>query len=128
MSKLLKAVARKHRPAIAAKMVKANGYDETRHLLSGDLHKAGIIDKTEKKDFDGCVDDLADTGSVAGSALRAAAQGRGDTAKLNDPDFVKALMALDSDTGEDGGNSDDGDDTDFPGADGVDEPNPKEVA
>lgn len=121
MSKLLKAVARKHRPAIAAKMVKANGYDEARHLLSHDLHKAGIIDKSEKADFDACTDDLASTGSVAGMALKAASQGRGDKAKLNDPEFVKALMALDSDTGAD--NDDDGDDTDFPDADGVDEPN-----
>lgn len=124
MSKLLKAVARKHRPAIAAKMIKANGYDETRHLLSKDLHKAGIITTGERNDLDLCTDELADTGGVAGAALKAANEGRGDPSKLNDVDFVKALMALDSDTGADNDNID-ADDTDFPGADGIDDPDNK---
>ena len=109
MSKLLKAVATRHRPAIAAKMVKENGYDETRHLLSKDLHKAGIIDKTEKKDLDDCVGDLAGDGSVAGAALLAALSGRGDKNSLNDENFVKSLMAMDPDTGNDNDSDDDGD-------------------
>ena len=52
MSKLLKAVAARHRPLIAAKMTPENGYKESKHLTASHLHKAAIIDKIEKSNLD----------------------------------------------------------------------------
>lgn len=95
MSKLLKAVATKHRPHIAAKMTPENGYNEKKHLFGDDLHKAGIITKPDADDLDGCVEDLFGDGDPAAKALKQAKKGRINKDRLNDEDFVNALMAVD---------------------------------
>lgn len=108
MSKLLKAVAAVHRPHIAAKMIAENGYDETKHLRSKDLHKAGIINKPELDDLDDCLADLAKGHHNGANALLSALDG----SKLNDAESVKSLMAMDSDTGNDEDDDADGSDDD----------------
>lgn len=114
MSKLLKAVLRKHRPHIVAKMTKENGYDETKHLHAKDLHKAGIISKSDLDDVENCLDDLAAGHHNGVNALRAAASGELSKDKLNDDAFIKTIMALDSDTGGDGDSVDADSDDDGP--------------
>lgn len=109
MSKLLKAAIKNHRPHIAARLTKENGYDERKHLHASDLHEAGFIDGAELADLQGCVDDLASSGSNTARALKAAMSGELSADKMNDDAFIKALMALDSDVG-----GDDGDDLDEP--------------
>lgn len=94
MSKLLKAVATKHRPHIAAKMTKENGYDAKKHLTGKHLHAAGVISEDEAKDLDDCVQQLGDAFS-------------------NNDDFRKAML------GDDAGPDDDGLDDD--GTDGDDD-------
>lgn len=110
MSKLLKAVAKRHRPHVAAKMTPKHGYNETKHLFANDLAKAGIITGAAAKDLDECGDELDASGSNLGKAYNAAKSGMISPDKLNDADFVKSLLdmdgAVDSDTGNDG---DDGD-------------------
>lgn len=107
MSKLLKAVAKAHRPHIAAKMTKENGYDESKHLHPHHLHEAGIINDTERKDLDECIGELADGGDNAGMALRAALAGELNEGKLNSKTFMDSIGVTDSDEDED-----DGDDVD----------------
>ncbi len=106
MSKLLKAITKKHRPAIAAKMTSANGYDEKKHTHPASLHKAGIISDNELADLQECIDDLAGTGSMAAKALNNVKPGTINKDRLNDADFVKSLMALDSDVGDDADSDD----------------------
>lgn len=113
MSKLLKAVATKHRPHIAAKMTKENGYDENKHLLARDLKTSGVISKADSADLDECLDDLVGDGHTGAKALKAAGDGKLDPSKLNDTDFVNALMAMDDDGGNDS-DDDDGDGDDLP--------------
>lgn len=103
MSKLLKAIAAKHRPHIAAKMNAANDYDETKHTHAKHLRSAGIIDKAELDDLTQCLDDLSKGGSSAANYLK---NGK-DSGKLNDADFVRAMMAADSDVGDDDPTGDD---------------------
>lgn len=109
MSKLLKATISKHRPHIAARLIAANGYDEAKHIHSGDLHKAGLIDDGEKADLDGCVDDLAGDNSALAGALKAIMSGELGSDKANDDAFIKSLMDLDgaqdSDEDEDDGDA-----------------------
>lgn len=92
MSKLLKKVATRHRPHIAAKMVEANGYDETKHRTTAELTKAGIITAADATDLDGCIDDLASSGDSAGGFLKAARSGEVDPDKLNIDELVSELM------------------------------------
>jgi len=109
MSKLLKATIAKHRPHIAARLTEANGYDEAKHIHSGDLHRAGLINDQEKADLDGCVDDLNGDGSALAGALKAIMSGKLPMGKANDDEFIKSLMDLDgqadSDEGEDDGDA-----------------------
>lgn len=120
MSKLLKAVATKHRPHIAAKMEPANGYDETKHHFPRDLVKAKVVTKPEGLDLEGCLGDLDDTGSHAAAALKAAQSGKINKDTLNDDAFVKALMAMDDDGAPDDLDEDDN-------ADGDDQPIDEDV-
>lgn len=109
MSKLLKATIGKHRPHLAARLTEANGYDEAKHIHSGDLHRAGLINDQEKADLDGCVDDLAGDNSALAGALKAIMSGELPMGKANDDEFIKSLMdidgATDSDEGEDDGDA-----------------------
>lgn len=104
MSKLLKAIATKHRPHIAAKMVPDNGYIEKKHLFPEDLAKAGVINSDESNDLDGCVEDMFGDGHPAAKALKNAKSGKMSKDRLNDEDFVNALMM--SDPGTDDGDDD----------------------
>lgn len=106
MSKVLKKVLETHRPHIAARLTKENGYDGQKHLHVSDLHKAGIISDAEKADLDGCIDDAAGTGDHFAGALKAAMAGELNEGKLNSDAFIKSLMALDPD-GKDGDEDDD---------------------
>lgn len=107
MSKLLKATIKPHRPHIAAKMTPENGYDETKHLHVKDLKKAKVITSAEAADLDDCLKDLAGSGSNAAGYLNAASAGMLDSKSLNDDAFIKALMATDSDEGDDTDSDDD---------------------
>lgn len=109
MSKLLKKVATTHRPHIAAKMTAANGYDETKHRTSAELHKAGIISAADKASLDDCVDDLSGLGDNFGGALKAAMSGEISPDKLNDDDFIRSLMDGADSVDDDGENLDDAD-------------------
>lgn len=113
MSKLLKAVIAPHRPHIAARMTAEHGYDESKHLHVKDLKKAKVITAAEATDLDDCLRDLAGSGSNAAGYLNAVSAGMLDSKSLNDDDFIRALMATDSDEGDDtdpDDNSDEGDD------------------
>jgi hypothetical protein len=101
MSKLLKAVIKPHRPHIVAKLTKAHGYDENKHVTVGDLKDGGLISGSEATDLFGCTDDLADGGSSKAKALKAIGAGKIDRKKANDDDFIKMLGAMDSDEGLD---------------------------
>jgi hypothetical protein len=112
---MLKAIATAHRPHLAAKMTKENGYDEQKHLLTDDLVKAGIMTQSEADDLDGCVDDLAADGHDGAGVIKAARSGEVDKSKLNDDELLKALFTA---IGPDDGSDDvDGDD-DLDGDDG----------
>lgn len=100
MSKLLKAIATKHRPAVAERMIPANGYDEKKHTHPKDLKNAGVISAAQAKELDDCLDDLGEGGSAAANTLKNAKSSKSKE-KLNDADFVKMLMDIDSDTGSD---------------------------
>lgn len=106
MSKILKKVLATHRPHIAARLTKESGYDEKKHLYPKHLHEAGIINKDELADLDGCIDDAASTGDNFAAALRSAMSGELNEGKLNSDAFIKNLMALDPD-GKDGDEDDD---------------------
>lgn len=97
MSKLLKRVVDKHMPHLSHKLTAENGYDEAKHRTTKDLHKAKVISDKEKAAIDNCIDDLVSLNddsrsSNAAKALKAASDGEIDTASLNDPQFVNALM------------------------------------
>lgn len=102
MSKLLKAVATKHRPHIAALMTPEKGYNEKKHLFTDDLAKAGVINADQASDLDGCVEDLFNDGSPAAKALKQAKAGKISKDRLNDDDFINALLASDPGTDDDG--------------------------
>ena len=110
MSKLLKAVAKRHRPHIAAKMTTENGYDENKHLTAKDLRNAGIISSDEHDDLSACLDDLEADGQPVKSALK-----NSSAEQLNDDDFVNQLMGI---IGDDDGAIDDDDDNDDDAEDG----------
>jgi hypothetical protein len=114
MSKALKAVAKRHRPTVAEKMSPENGYNENKHLFPEDLQKAGIISKDESTDLNGCLDDLVSGGDALAGALKGAKAGKVNKDRLNDDDFINALIAsgagVDDDDTDDDDTDDDGDD------------------
>src|SRR5882724_10016194 len=106
MSKLLKKVVDRHMPHLSSRLTKENGYDETKHLTAGDLHKAKLISDKEKAVIDDCIDTLdalndSSTGNNLAKALTAADTGEVSKDKLNDDAFIAALMNDDL-PGEDG--------------------------
>lgn len=114
MSKALKKIIARHRPSIAARMTAANGYDQTKHLHVGDLHKAGLINGAEATDLDSCVDDLATSGDPLAAFINAAKSGMVGNGGLNDDAVIDALTT-DGDSDDDGDDADD--DTDVTGDD-----------
>ena len=108
MSKALKTVARRHRPAVADKMIPDNSYNEKKHLFPEDLQKAGVISKDEATDLNVCLDDLISGGDPLAGALKGAKAGKVNKDRLNDDDFINALIA--SGAGVDDDDDDNGDD------------------
>lgn len=108
MSKLLKAIAAKHRPHIAARMTKENGYNEDKHRVSDDLVKAGLMTKAEQADLDGCIEDLASDGHLGAGVMRSAQTGGVNTDRLNDVELLKEILGddlpADGNDGDDDGN------------------------
>jgi hypothetical protein len=94
MSHLLKAIAKTHRPHLAAKMTAENGYDADKHRFAADLAKDGILTKAEAEDLDGCVDDLATDGHDGAALYKAAQSGEVDSSKLNDDELIAQLMEI----------------------------------
>src|SRR5258708_3623743 len=105
MSKLLKAIAQRHRPRIADKMVPENGYDEVKHTHPASLHKAKIINDNEFTDLEECLDELSKGGDPAANVLKNTKPGSQDKQRLNDADFVNALMASGAGVGGDDNNT-----------------------
>lgn len=109
MSKLLKHLVKKHRPAIAALMTAKNGYDETKHRTPAELAKAGVVSKAQAKDLDDCFGDLSNDGDLAGALMQSASNGGINPDRFNDQDFLNEILGdeVKGDASNDGNDGDD---------------------